>query len=311
MRIEGRGGGAITDLGSWLEFGGPASAGHWADWRSAKCLAEAWLGDGAEDLCALLTTAPGGALDGFAPSLAVAEAQTGFDHYPGGKRNHDLLVIGECAGGRTVVGVEGKADETFGLTIAEHLDAVDSRLAKGERSNGRARLEGLLAALGPAESIEEDVASLRYQLFTATAGTLAAAAEHGADQAVFCVQEFATRKTDPARRAANGQDLRTFAKAVLGLEAEGDGDWIVGPARVPGSDLVPGTMPLWIAHLQSTTAGSDWSTGVVRARRAERGPTKSATIEHMSARASRGESGVGPVAVPARHSRLASQISPT
>jgi hypothetical protein len=251
VRIEGRRGEAITDLESWRELGGPASAGHWADGRSAKCLAEAWLGDGAENLSALLAAAPEGQLDGFVPRIGIAEAQTRFDRYRGGKRNHDLLVIGEGPAGRTVVGVEGKADETFGLTIAEHLDAVDCRLARGERSNARARFEGLLATLGPTGCSEEDVADLRYQLFTATAGTLAAAAEQGAVQAVFCVQEFVTVKTDPAKRVANGEDLRAFARTVLGLEAEGDGDWIVGPARVPGSDLVPGTIPLWVAHLRS------------------------------------------------------------
>jgi hypothetical protein len=249
MRIEGRGGQAITDLSSWLEFGGPASAGHWADGRSAKCLAEAWLGDGTGELSALLATAPGGRLDGFAPTLAIAEAQTRFDRFRGGKRNHDLLVIGDCLSGRAVVGIEGKADETFGLTIAEHLQAVDFRLAMGERSNGRKRFEGLMAALGPAESTEEDVATLRYQLFTATAGTLAAAAEHGADQAVLCVQVFATEKTDPAKRDANAEDLRGFVKTVLGLEPESGGNWIAGPAFVPGSDLIPGTIPLWVAYL--------------------------------------------------------------
>ncbi|HEY0277692.1 MAG TPA: hypothetical protein VGC32_05445 [Solirubrobacterales bacterium] len=254
MRIEGRGGQEITDRASWLKFGRPASARHWADGRSAKCLAESWLGDGPGELSALLATAPGGRLDDFAPTRAIAEAQTRFDRFRGGARNHDLLVIGDCSGGRTVVGIEGKADETFGDPIAKQLQVIDARVASGQPSKGRDRIEGLVAALGPAGSTEKEVADLRYQLFTAAAGTLAAAAEHGADQAVLCVQVFATEKTDPAKRDANAADLRAFVKTVLGLEPGNDGSWIAGPAFVPGKGLIPSTIPLWVAFLETEVA---------------------------------------------------------
>ena len=75
MRFQGRGGEEIVSLEDWLKFGGPASEKHWVDGRSAKCLAEAWLGDAGEELAALLATAPGGRLDGFAPTVGIAEAQ--------------------------------------------------------------------------------------------------------------------------------------------------------------------------------------------------------------------------------------------
>ena len=251
MRFQGRQGDAITDLESWQRHGGPASAHQWADGRSAKCLAEAWLGGAGTELTALLASADGEGLDGFVPEVGVAEAQTSFDHYPGGKRNHDLLVIGQCRGGRTVVGIEGKADESFGPTIAEQLGAADTRVAGGERSNARARVEELLGTIGPAGLGEEAFARLRYQLFTAVAGTLAAAAEEEADQAVLCVQEFVTSKTDPAKRAANNADLRAFAQDVLGLSTPAEENWVVGPVRVPGSDRVPAAIPLWVGHLQT------------------------------------------------------------
>lgn len=257
MRFQGRSGREITDLESWREFGGPARADHWVDGRSAKCLAEAWLADGAERLSALLATARGGRLGHFTPEVGIAEAQTRFDHFAGGRRNHDLLVIGECSGGKTVVGIEGKVDESFGPTVVERLAAADARLARGGRSNARARVERLLAAIDRSRSHEVSrSAGLRYQLFTAVAGTLAAAVEHQAVQAVFCVQELATEKADPAKRVVNGEDLRAFATAALGLEVEGDEDWIVGPARVPGSDLVPGAIPIWVAHLRSSSAAT-------------------------------------------------------
>jgi hypothetical protein len=49
---------------------------------------------------------------------AIAAAQVAFDSYPGGRRNHDLLLRGRVADGPIVVGLEAKADETFGETAA-------------------------------------------------------------------------------------------------------------------------------------------------------------------------------------------------
>ncbi len=60
---------------------------------------------------------------------------------------------------------------------------------------------------------------------------------------------FATEKTDPAKRDANAKDLGAFVKTVLGLEPGSGGSWIAGPAFVPGSDLIRGTIPLWVAYL--------------------------------------------------------------
>jgi hypothetical protein len=57
---------------------------------------------------------------GLRLETAVAEAQVTFDRYPGGRRIHDLLIRGRCTSGSLLIGLEAKADETFGETIAQY-----------------------------------------------------------------------------------------------------------------------------------------------------------------------------------------------
>lgn len=253
VKVESRQGKPIATLEDWRVLGGPASAGHWVSGRSARCLAEAWIeGDALQKLVALLSKDPSGKLAGFEPQRAIAEAQTAFDRYQGGKRNHDLLVIGDCDGGRTIVGVEGKADETFGPTLREFVHAAESRAASGERTNAAARLQGLVAALSPSEIDPAELSYLRYQLFSGVAGTLAAAMEHGATQAVFCVEEFVTDVTDPSKQDTNARALRRFVCKGPGREPSDGYEWLIGPLRVPGSELIPGYIPLWVSHLRTS-----------------------------------------------------------
>ena len=97
--LENRDGKRIGDLKAWGELAKPASTTHWKEGRSAMELARAWTtGSGAIDLSALLERAR--ATSGFLPERAIAEAQTAFDSFRGGRRNHDLLVIGRATAGR-------------------------------------------------------------------------------------------------------------------------------------------------------------------------------------------------------------------
>ena len=96
--LENRDGKRIGDLKAWGELAKPASTTHWKEGRSAMELARAWTtGSGAIDLSALLERAR--ATSGFLPERAIAEAQTAFDSFRGGRRNHDLLVIGRATAG--------------------------------------------------------------------------------------------------------------------------------------------------------------------------------------------------------------------
>jgi len=118
MRYEivNRAGVPVASLEAWGVYAQPASATHWKEGRSAWELARAWTeGTATTDLAALLATDP--SLGSLVIETAIAEAQTRFDDHTGGPRNHDLLVIGHNTQGPIVIGIEGKADETYGQTV--------------------------------------------------------------------------------------------------------------------------------------------------------------------------------------------------
>lgn len=235
----------IESVNEWGEHAGPASRAHWKDGRSAKELAKSWIGgDGPDALIALLNTRPETA--NLRIDEAVAEAQVGFDSYPGGKRNHDLLIHGRTAGGSIVIGLEGKADETFGETIKSYATKSTAKRASQEPTNAPERLMGLLEDIAGSSLTEKPALGyLRYQLFSAVAGTLAATP--AGDAAAFIVHEFATHLTTPRKRAANKQALADFVQTITAAVVPDDDAWLEGPFYVPAARW--SATPLWIGHL--------------------------------------------------------------
>jgi hypothetical protein len=256
-RITNRKGDEIRDLEAWEALAGPASYKHWKPLRSAYELARAWIEGGGPVVVGDALSGCAG-LDGFVAQRAVAEAQTRFDAF-GGPRNHDLLVVGETTAGRLVVAVEGKADEPFGETLREYADAAAARRTRGEGTNAPERLAGLLTAIvGDGLEARPQLANLRYQLFSATAGTLAAAAAEGSDRAVLFVHEFKTPLTRRAKRNANHEDLARFLGEVFDATPPDRESWCVGPFQVPGSDRIPHAVRLHVAKaVTSVDAGDD------------------------------------------------------
>ena len=247
--VLNRHGRSIHSVDEWRDHAGPASAEHWKDGRSAKELAKAWIkGDGSAALVRLLDTQSQTA--GLVIEQAVAEAQVAFDSYPGGKRNHDLLIKGRVAGGPIVIGLEAKADETFGETVEAYEAKATALLKDGKSTNASARLAGLMDAIAGVTLAQVPAfGDLRYQLFSGIAGTLAATKD---DQvAAFVVHEFATSLTTVKRRQANKQALAEFVGDVTGAAVPTDDWWLVGPFHVPGERW--SRIPLWIGHL--TTPG--------------------------------------------------------
>jgi len=244
FQIVSRRGKPILSVEEWGVEAKPAKAEHWQDGRSAKELAKAWIsGRGPAALISLLDRQP--ATAGFRIECAVAEAQTAFDRWPGGKRNHDLLVNGQAAGGRTVIGLEGKADESFGQTLTSYMAGAMRRIDRNEATNAPQRLKELTVALaGSTVDTEPELGKLRYQLFSAIAGTLAAA-EPTRSQAVFVVHEFITDKTTDALHAANEEALAAFVERVFAARPPaGEASWLMGPLHVPAERWAD--LPLWV-----------------------------------------------------------------
>jgi hypothetical protein len=107
-------------------------------------------------------------------------------------------------------------------------------------------LSGLVGAIAGRGAPRSAIPPLRYQLFSATAGALAAAKDEGANHAVVFVHEFATEATMASKRASNDAALHAFLRVLFGAEPSGD-QWCVGAFRVPGSDRISDSVELWFA----------------------------------------------------------------
>jgi hypothetical protein len=249
--LTSRDGKEITDLRSW---GRQVPKKDWKE-RSAKDLARSWTGEHGPKALKLLLDQVTGTMD-FDAKQGVVEAQTKFDEYRGGSHNHDLLITGEAAGGKTVVGVEGKVDEPFGQTLAQYRAAARKTLARNKSSNALHRLQGLTQAIaGWDAGAAPRRLELRYQLFTGVAGAVAAAVDEDARQAVFCIHELNTKAIDPKKREQNHKDLRDFLDVVFDERPGRDESFISGPLKLHGgSEQIPRGIPLYIVLLSTPPA---------------------------------------------------------
>jgi hypothetical protein len=240
-------------LASYDEWGSKIAIKDDAPGRSARSLAMAWAGP----VCVAGALSMAEKLRDLRIETVSVEAQTAFDSFPGGKRNHDLLLTGVTSGGGAVVSIESKADESFGQTVRQYRDDGQRRRDRGETTNALERLEGLVGALIDHRSLaDERVLALRYQLLTGVAGSVAAAVEHQANTAVFFIHEFVTDNTTEALRHKNAKDLYEFGMTVFDFEFPlvAARPWCVGPLRFAGNrNRLSSTVELYIAK-----AATDW-----------------------------------------------------
>ena len=259
MRLESRDEKPITSVDAWGRVAAPAAARHWKPGRSAYELARAWIEDDAADRVVGLLSAAG--LDDPALVSAIAEKKTRFDQDPRGPRNHDLLVHATTSAGPVVVGVEGKADETFDKTL---IDWRAARLKSSAASGGPARVDNLTTLFFDT-TLDEDsgtppLASLGYQLLSALAGTLADAKAAEAAHAVLLVHEFVTDCTDDAKHAHNARALEDFLVRLFDrspARVAVPGGWITEPTTIRGDGTwMPLKTPVCFAKLGTERRGA-------------------------------------------------------
>ena len=167
---------------------------------------------------------------------AEPEARIFFDSFGGEPANLDLIVHARDGVGSLVIAVEAKADEPFGLTLAQTFRAASKRKAEKPRSKGLDRLERLAkTVLGvPGDELTR-IDTLRYQLLTATAAAVAEAQRQSAGRAVLLIHEFVTDKTSDEKHAANARDLDAFVRHISGGVIEGvEAGTVCGPFELPG-----------------------------------------------------------------------------
>jgi hypothetical protein len=260
-----RGAHEIYSMGDWEKYAPPkGKESHWEDGRSAKELARAWCSEAGiqppAEFVGLLESHP--YFRDTDLEQGFPEERIRFDRYQGEPRNADLNIAGRNGGKTVAVSVEGKADESFGSSIAATLAAVERRRAKGERTNGEARITDLLDALLPAVARRSDqVGRLPYQLFTAVAGVLAWAKRLEADAALLIVHEFVEgRRTDgraatsEGKIARNGKALDSFLTLIGGSNVTLTPGIILGPFHVAGNAFIPRDTPLYVGKARRTPA---------------------------------------------------------
>jgi hypothetical protein len=238
-------------VATWCEHAPPAKgAAQWKDYRSAKELAQAWCRYGQvrcpEELSGILSTC--GATRGLVIKHAVAEMESAFDEFRGGKRHADLALWGMSSKkGQVVVTVEAKADELSGLTVKEQL----ARAPVDRASNIPARVDRLSRGIIGRE-VDKTIEPLRYQLFHALAATAKLAEAKSAALGVLIIHEFVSLTLDFDKLVKNADDLRAFVRAVPGWKEQ----WmttgtLLPPIRLPGSEWVSSDVNVSIGKIRT------------------------------------------------------------
>jgi hypothetical protein len=253
MRIE-KDGNEIRCITDWEDFAPPkGKEKQWVKGRSAYELARTWCGavtvSMPPELRALFDSRK--ETEGLEVDCVTPEQRIKFDPFGGEPRNADLAFVGRTATVTVAVTVEAKADEPFGETMARTLAAALAQLDKNPKSRGIARIEGLVKALfHPHIQGMPKLTDIRYQLITATAGTLAYALQNGANLAVLIVHEFITAKTQDERHAINRADYSAFLHRLSGEKALADNPvGLLGPFKVPGKPLFESTPELFVGKV--------------------------------------------------------------
>jgi len=243
----------ISTLAQWEELAGPKREHQWSPERSAYETARTWLSVQPPALprqitAALLTNSAFGAVTAW---TAEPEARVPFDTLKGEPRNTDLLVHATDEYGDLVLAIEAKADEPFGETVTDAMAAALERRVANHNSRGVERIVSLVQSLfGERSRGQQEVATLRYQLLTATAGALAAATRANASRVVMLVQEFRTAKTTDEKHVENAKDLDAFVHRLSqGSVSSCVPGKIVGPFSIPGAPLFEKVPQLYIGKV--------------------------------------------------------------
>jgi hypothetical protein len=247
LRARSSSGPPIHDLVDWERYA--STTGKWADGFSAKELARLWLtGTGHEHVQAAL----GEVIPGLQIELAIAEAQVSFDPYRGGVRNHDVLAYGPFDGGHAVVGVEGKVNESLDSRLKHKYAAAEKRKRDNNNTNLDRRVDGLLAAIiGKHYRDDPNLPNLRYQVFSAIAGTVAAAKPTTTAAAVV-VHLIDTKQAKPKKFEQTRDAIADFARAA-GL----DGGRVVGPVHLKRPiGEAPLGLPIYLTVIETAPAAA-------------------------------------------------------
>ena len=196
----------ITNVDIWLKVAPPQKGlAQWKDGFSAKELAK-FVIDHPKDLSKMIEEVLEKTV-GKVPGSFTGEPEAETKLPSRGKgRNHDLLLYSE----KLVIGIEAKVNEPYGNNRS--ILQESNTTSKGKN----ARIDWLLRTiLGEGRGLQDTkVGKLKYQLFTATAGTLLEAAKRDLEECIFLVLVFHPK--DGAVNQANKKSFEDFVRVVCG-----------------------------------------------------------------------------------------------
>ncbi len=268
--MRGYAGEPIRSFDDWEQRALPPErkARQWKEGRSEFELARSWTASGAvavpPEITQVLDVQEGTRHTAIKSGRTQHETPLPFgDRAP---RCHDLTLLAERDGWVTAICIEAKADEPFGRTVAEELQEARDR--RGTRFPER--LDWLTSSLfgipafRDAERLElsNAVANLRYQLFTAVAGTLIEAQARQATTAILLIHEFRTLATVDAKLQHNAEALNRFLSLFCSHNGGpdeavclGHGE-MLGPISVierpiAGLPVITSEVPLFIGKIRT------------------------------------------------------------
>jgi hypothetical protein len=152
---------------------------HWKKGYSARALAHCWEErEGFPvEIERLFAESGHAAFRDIEPLLIFAEYKVPL---PGGRRasQSDVFVLAQSAQGLVTIAVEGKASETFGLTVEQWLD----KASEGKKTR--------LAYLQKTLALPQVAPHIRYQLLHRAGSAVAEAHRFGAPTAVMLIHSF-------------------------------------------------------------------------------------------------------------------------
>lgn len=208
MRYTDSKGNEIKNINDWHSFifASSTKKSHWKDGRSAKSLAEFMMNENGETFIKKVVSEL--LKENILLEDAIPEFEMRFDNYRHG-REHDLAIWGTTDSKKKVfIGVEAKVDERFNKTISEAYISAKVEELNGKATDAPKRIEELLKR--HFKEIKPEYFKLRYQLFYATAGTLA----EKADISIMLIIVFQTNLCNKVIAIENHKDYIQFIDSI-------------------------------------------------------------------------------------------------
>ena len=245
----------ITSIEDWEKLAGPKDAKQWKEFRSAMESAKSWFTNQVAQTPVEIVSAISGHADfeSFEVTEVEPEALLSFDSFSG-PSNMDVLVKAKDERGKFIIGIEVKADEPFSDYIMDKFSEALEAKIETPNSKRLDRIELLVRTFFTKKTGRAPkVATLRYQLMTGLAGTIAEAIRQKCDRAIFLIHEFDTSLTTKDKHELNKQDLDSFMyRLTEGKIKNIENGLLYGPIEIPGNPLFETTPDIYIGKVKRT-----------------------------------------------------------